>query len=434
MNAASQPEVAPGEAAPQARRAIVFIPGGGRRPWEASMLSGFAARMRDALERNAPAPLRYSSAESIADLPEAEGRVDRSTLSLLKADGASEGLADIYVLDLPQSLLAPYQKAGLSQKALRMGMYLPFLFGRLILRRQSRPKGWRQSAFLLAAAAAVVLLSITFLAFLLILIAGLLETVGDLGIFNTASTQMISMAGLISLGFSNLPPRIKERLEENLTILLAALSYFFSAQARPQVMGSFASFLEALTQRYAYERVDVVSYSLGSLISLDLLFARSSVPYTNAPVHSLVTVGCPADLFATIWPEYFQERYARIGAPRHWLNFFEPSDILASNFINADDAAETLATANRHASEWGIEMAREEGELRALRRPDENVSYSWSTERGVWASILTTANAHRTYWDPAETTALSVFDRISRQLFLSDEAPQLQEPELPALP
>jgi hypothetical protein len=385
------------------------------------MLSGLTARMHDALERNAPASHRYSTVESVADLPEDMGRVDRATLSLLKGDGPSEGLADIYVLDLPQSLLEPYQKAGLSQKALRLGIYLPFLFGRLTLLRKNRYKGWRESAFLLAAAVTVVLLSITFVAFLLVLIAGVLETAGDLGIFNAASTQVISIAGLVSLSFSNLPPRLKERLDENLTILLAAIGYFFSAQARPQVIGSFASFLEALMQRYAYERVDIVSYSLGSLMSLDLLFPRSSVPYTAAPVNSLVTVGCPADLFATIWPKYFRERHARTNVPQHWLNFFEPSDILASNFINADDTAETLSTANRRASLWGIEMAGEEGELTAVRRPDDNVSYSWSTEHGIWASIVTTANAHRTYWDPAETTALSVFDRISRQLFLSDE-------------
>lgn len=111
--------------------------------------------------------------------------------------------------------------------------------------------------------------------------------------------------------------------------------------------GQLAQLLEHLAElKQPHASVDVVAYSFGSIVAIDAFF-----PYVQAPprrlttTNSLITIACPFDFVRSYWPGYFTGRFSRAGAPAAWVNFYAPSDVLASRF---GDPAEAEKTAGAH--------------------------------------------------------------------------------------
>lgn len=113
-----------------------------------------------------------------------------------------------------------------------------------------------------------------------------------------------------------------------------------------ELRGHLAALLEYLAE--SEERpatIDVVGYSFGSIVAIDALFPCVQEPPPRlSTIDRLITIACPYDFVRSYWPDYFTRRFSRAGAPPDWVNFYAPSDVLASNF--RDDAA--VDSAVRH--------------------------------------------------------------------------------------
>jgi pimeloyl-ACP methyl ester carboxylesterase len=233
----------------------------------------------------------------------------------------------------------------------------------------------------------------------------------------------VAPAAIMVIIFANVPQNWRAALDSNLLFMLMAGDYIATGGQREAAIGLLASFVESIVEKYGYERVDIVAYSIGSLVTLDALFPRLVRLPSLGSVHTLVTIGCPADFVHTYWPEYFSGRRAIPDVPRHWLNIFEPTDILASNFIIGDNQAESISDAIMPArthskrkaklQEYGVRVEGSEN----VRRPQSNLRYSTQLERGHAAFLLTASRKHRVYWDTTEVMSVSAFDCAVAQLF-----------------
>ena len=139
-----------------------------------------------------------------------------------------------------------------------------------------------------------------------------------------------------------------EALNDAATDFVTMDMYFRAGVGQTEVAGPLEDLLDYLRDGEAprYGRIVVAGNSFGSIVALDTLFPRCSPPPQESAlraVDALVTIGCPADMVRTIWPEYFNGRPARqpasaaVAAPPNgagrrlaWLNILSPTDILAS--------------------------------------------------------------------------------------------------------
>jgi hypothetical protein len=139
-----------------------------------------------------------------------------------------------------------------------------------------------------------------------------------------------------------LPPKakIKEAIANTATDYLGAQWYLSQSIGAPRISGGFVGTIGKLVDLGEHGRIDVVSYSLGSVIAINQLFpADGQLPPQHAlrSVKSLVTVGSPYDVIRLLLPNYFKGRQPVQGVPERWLNIYTPDDILGSNFRNDGD-------------------------------------------------------------------------------------------------
>lgn len=142
-----------------------------------------------------------------------------------------------------------------------------------------------------------------------------------------------------------LPPKatIKEFIANTATDYLAAEWYLGESIGASRISGRFVGLVGELVDAGDHGRIDIVGYSLGSIVAINQLFpAGAPISETHAlrSVNSLVTIGSPFDLIRLLLPDYFKERHAVPGLPKTWLNVFAPDDILGSNFRNDGEAAQ----------------------------------------------------------------------------------------------
>lgn len=132
--------------------------------------------------------------------------------------------------------------------------------------------------------------------------------------------------------------RVRAELERGLNLFLMSARYFIAGRGRVKCTGRFNDLLEHVAETNA-GRVDVVGYSMGSLVALDALFPWIGTPAKRcALVRTLTTIGCPFDFVRAFWPAYFEGRAAGATGLR-WVNVYSPLDLLGSNFVNAPGPA-----------------------------------------------------------------------------------------------
>jgi hypothetical protein len=96
-----------------------------------------------------------------------------------------------------------------------------------------------------------------------------------------------------------------------------------------------------------YKQIHVLSYSMGSLVVFDAVFAQRNSLKNEAPVEriaSMTTIGCPLDLVRMFYPRYLEDRRERIASTDvPWINIFNAADVFGSNLSNGNDDAPRLA-------------------------------------------------------------------------------------------
>lgn len=217
--------------------------------------------------------------------------------------------------------------------------------------------------------------------------------------------QLASIAGLLGITAAGLRRRLEAEVVRNLRFF----RYVEQSDCRASCVGRFNALLEHALEA-GPARVDVIAYSLGSMVALDALFPAGKVQsLRRAKVTSLTTIGCPFDFVRTFWNGYFDGRDASGKVPE-WRNVYSPVDLLGSNFSNADGEAAPTHGINASQRAGKTQEASSGGAPSAV--PAKNIYYDAMNRRelSLFDVLTFTAwQAHGQYWVEAQPDADSCF-------------------------
>lgn len=225
--------------------------------------------------------------------------------------------------------------------------------------------------------------------------------------------------------------KVRHALENAVQIFLRFGRYLTSGAGRSNCIGQFNALLEHVLGR-APSRVDVVSYSMGSLVALDALFP-SNPPANDrvAYVTTLTTIGCPFDLVRTFWPNYFTDRTVPPGDIT-WINVYSPVDLLGSNFTNDRGVKERATHGLNHTTPWGERPATKPKDRAADPQPPEarvpaaNLYFDHLGRRDLdlpGAIFGAAYAAHSQYWVPDDYEAESCFTVLVPRIYSTPPVP-----------
>lgn len=209
---------------------------------------------------------------------------------------------------------------------------------------------------------------------------------------------------------------MKELLARVSGEVTCAAQYLERGERSGALAGQFSSLLEYIAEEeartgLAYRNLHVVSFSFGTVVTLDALFPHSTLTKSTRRIDTLVTIGCPFDFIRTYWPEYFGRREAWATAPRRWVNVYAPADVLGSDF--RDDTP-------KGSFERGVEV--KSGDP---RRPTDNIAFGRDLRLGdSFKDIVTLVGfkVHALYWEKGQTFDVNCFDHIVRAVYEGDYA------------
>lgn len=227
-------------------------------------------------------------------------------------------------------------------------------------------------------------------------------------LFGNAWAKAIAIIGGFSLTFGT----VREHLERTVQTYLRFGRYMESPTVRATCTGIFNELLEHLLSRPS-SRVDIVAYSLGSLVTLDALFPADGQRTERAEkIATLTTIGCPFDLVRTFWPTYFGNR--EVSAPNlQWFNVYSPVDLLGSNFTNDDGLVEKPTHGINADQTRHIAPPPPSGQPSIA--PGHNLFYDPMGRRklSLFDALLGGAyRAHAQYWVPDQPAAESCYKRF----------------------
>ncbi len=189
------------------------------------------------------------------------------------------------------------------------------------------------------------------------------------------------------------------------------MGYLGFGDRRDQLVGQLIEVLDRIQEQedVRYQRIDVLAYSFGTIVALDAFFPRGGTPNIRLrDVDTLVLVRCPFDFIRTYWPDYFNTRSVDTNVPCTWLNFYSPTDILASNFRADGEIGEP---------EQGIPT---DGAPEKRRKP-VNVPYGGSRSASDVGPLefvtFMGLRSHSLYWARADEREETVFSPIVSMLY-----------------
>lgn len=452
--------------------AIIFIPGVGT-PWEDDLVKGLGSRLASALTNNHLELGRLESVNGSDPSLDQFGIRDYARVFPSGEEGADKDLLHAYYPDLPRFLTEPYSSAAAPRKAFELGYHILSLAPKVIFGILSRDKEWRVQLQLFIGVA-VTLLMVTILSFILfslvVSLVGLLPGVTGMELIRD---WFLPISAAATGAFVMLPRRFRSFLDSATIFLLPLFGYVAAGAKRGVVVGKLASLIRHVALQGKYDRIHIVSYSIGSIIALDSLYPTTTRIKGFDDVDSLVAVGCPADIIQTYWPDYFKDRFRPDKRTQTWINVFIPSDLFASNFIAGDTRSEEPPTNTSDGNENALETPAEGEEvLKAGRwwvgvsgpakvsgriasapgriigssskaafrrffgqanwtpiefrtegdsdegRPKVNVRHVLVPQSGGAdsAAIMAAATAHQSYWDRTNPDAAGAFDTIAQEL------------------
>jgi hypothetical protein len=154
--------------------------------------------------------------------------------------------------------------------------------------------------------------------------------------------------------------------------------------------------------RRDYGKLDLLSFSFGTIIAADAIFPRrkrNSVWSPPLAIDHWITVGFPYDMVVSYLPGYFSGRQAATIDVRRWINIVAEDDFLSTRFSDGDGRG-IRAGGGSH-----------------LRAPDLNPT-PVDSERRITAGwldafiLLRRIGNHRIYWDDEDARARTCFDRV----------------------
>lgn len=240
------------------------------------------------------------------------------------------------------------------------------------------------------------------------------------------SAVVTLVAVLVALGLVG-DPEETAQLADALAIGLTAVTTWLFVRARPAVVrtavliqqlmdfvhddrreGSVARKVTVATDQVLEtdpgRQIYLLGYSLGSLVAIAFAFPRSLLHVQSderhaAAVSGLFTIGCPADLIRLYLPRYLSDRTVRVDG-LSWTNIYIAADVMASNFVDGNDAAETP----------------DDGAPLAAMAVPAPVSLQYTSQTLTWFNIWGRKGflSHGGYWDEVgnESCLRLVLERI----------------------
>lgn len=153
------------------------------------------------------------------------------------------------------------------------------------------------------------------------------------------------------------------------------------------------------TKDQGYGKVDLMSFSLGAVLSADAIHPKDKRLWSRAPVvTNWITIGYPYDVIEWINPGYFRGRNEEVLTVTTWINVVVEDDFLASDFQQSPQRGIRLAQSGR------------------VRSPDRNVFFKPERrkERSLldWFIPFRRVANHSLYWDDQDARASTCFDKV----------------------
>lgn len=147
-------------------------------------------------------------------------------------------------------------------------------------------------------------------------------------------------------------------------------------------------------RREGYERVDLMSFSLGSIIVGDTIFPRSaSLRATPDAVDAWVSIGYPYDIVKAAYPAFFDRGASQALTLGYWWNVTEGEDFLGSNF---------RFDHKQGAPDPALGIVCDGG----CRGPDQNIYFApyKDARPSSWLDFVpfTRVSNHGLYWNPKD--------------------------------
>jgi hypothetical protein len=141
-------------------------------------------------------------------------------------------------------------------------------------------------------------------------------------------------------------PSLRTSLENMATQYISMIYYFDIGARKLVIIGKFEELLEKIsetkkspaknTEAIHYQKINVIAYSIGTVIALDALFPFDGKVSTRVRqnIDTLVTIACPFDFIRVYWPRYYESRINPRLDLKAWYNIYSTTDVLSSNFRN----------------------------------------------------------------------------------------------------
>jgi len=202
--------------------------------------------------------------------------------------------------------------------------------------------------------------------------------------------------------------------------ITSASQYLLFGSRRQSLQSQLGALLNHIGEKDKYDRIHIVSYSFGSIIAIDSLFATDEPPEVLKRVDSLVTIGCPFDFIRTYWPRYFTDRTDKLGNTR-WINIYSAADVLASDFLEYPPTPWIWSRKDGGKSQpitTGINLSNGD-----TMRPEVNISYGRRMKLDEYPVIEKLAfigfAMHKQYWEGASP---GCYHNIVKELFAGTHA------------
>jgi hypothetical protein len=198
-------------------------------------------------------------------------------------------------------------------------------------------------------------------------------------------------------------------LEKSAIEYYAIVDHLSGSNPPGKIENAILDLIEDITASGAYEKVDLLCFSLGAVIACDTMFPRRSrLPAPSAQISTLITIGYPYDIIATAYPGYFDRRFRRSITAGEWVNVDLENDFLGSNFRLDSQAGPPVL---------GITVDDKSAPSKEMIKPDRNIRFTPDAQqwrKGLLDFIpLTRTLNHMLYWDATDARARTCFEQIA---------------------
>ncbi|WP_310557570.1 hypothetical protein [Flavobacterium sp.] len=143
-------------------------------------------------------------------------------------------------------------------------------------------------------------------------------------------------------------PRSKEIVTSLATEFACVDSYIQYGDQSQLILGNLDLLIEYISETNIDSKIHIHSYSLGSILALDLLYPIGNVPSINTKksIELFITIGTPYEFIKAYYTNFYTNRCLEMDEKLKWINVYSISDALATNFKKDGTIGE---------SEFGIE-------------------------------------------------------------------------------